>query len=131
MVELARLLSIKPEILIFDEISSKLTPVEMERVYSILFEEKRKNNSIIYISHDMDEIFRFADRVTILKDGYRRGTEEIKDLNRIKLINLTYSFVLSRKELEQDNKWYLFDCGEGTQRQMMRFGTRTTKSCTS
>ena len=108
MVELARLLSIKPEILIFDEISSKLTPVEMERVYSILFEEKRKNNSIIYISHDMDEIFRFADRVTILKDGYRRGTEEIKDLNRIKLINLTYSFVLSRKELEQDNKELYF-----------------------
>ena len=108
MVELARLLSINPEVLIFDEISSKLTPVEMERVYAILFEEKRKNNSIIYISHNMDEIFRFADRVTILKDGYRRGTEEIKDLNRMKLINLTYSFVLSRKELERDNKELYF-----------------------
>jgi two-component system sensor histidine kinase AtoS len=108
MVELVRLLSIDPEILIFDEISSKLTPVEMERVYSILFEAKRKNNSVIYISHNMDEIFRFADRVTILKDGQRLGTEEIKDLNRMKLINLTYSFVLSRQELEKDNKELYF-----------------------
>jgi two-component system sensor histidine kinase AtoS len=108
MVELARLLSINPQILIFDEISSKLTPLEMERVYSILFEAKRKSHSVIYISHNMDEIFRFADRVTILKDGQRLGTEEIKDLNRAKLINLTYSFVLSRRELEKDNKELYF-----------------------
>jgi signal transduction histidine kinase/ABC-type branched-subunit amino acid transport system ATPase component len=108
MVELARLLSIDPEILIFDEISSKLTPVEMERVYSILSEVKEKSKSVIYISHDMDEIFRVADRVTILKDGRRRGTEEIKDLDRMKLIKMTYSFVLSREELEQDNKELFF-----------------------
>ena len=38
MVELARVLSIDPRIIIFDEISSKLTPVEMEVVYPILFE---------------------------------------------------------------------------------------------
>jgi two-component system sensor histidine kinase AtoS len=108
MVELARLLSIDPEILIFDEISSKLTPLEMERVYAILFEAKRRNRSVIYISHNMDEILRFADRVSILKDGQRLGTEEIKDLNRLKLINLTYSFVLSRRELEKDNKELYF-----------------------
>jgi len=104
MVELARVLSIDPQILIFDEISSKLTPIEMERVYPILFEAKNANKSIIYISHNMDEIFQFADRVTVLKDGYRLGTEEIKDLDRMKLIRMTYSFVLSREELEQDNK---------------------------
>ncbi len=108
MVELARLLSIDPEILIFDEISSKLTPLEMERVYTILFDAKGKGKSIIYISHDMDEIFRFADRVTILKDGRRQGTEEMKDLNKIKLIRMTYSFVLSREELEQDNQQLYF-----------------------
>jgi PAS domain S-box-containing protein len=108
MVELARLLSIDPEILIFDEISSKLTPLEMERVYAILFDARQKGKSIIYISHDMDEIFRFADRVTVLKDGRRRGTEEMKDLDRMKLLRLTYSFVLSREELEQDNQQLYF-----------------------
>ncbi len=104
MVELARVLSIDPRIIIFDEISSKLTPIEMERVYPILFDAKNEGRSIIYISHNMDEIFQFADRVTVLKDGARLGTEGIKGLDRMKLIRMTYSFVLSREELEQDNK---------------------------
>ena len=47
----------------------------------------------------MEEIFQFADRVTILKDGRSVDTERIEDLDRIKLIKLTYSFVLSREEL--------------------------------
>ncbi|WP_370446657.1 ATP-binding protein [Oceanispirochaeta sp. M1] len=75
----------------------------MEKIYKLLFEFKNKGKSIIYISHNMDEIFRFADRVTILQDGRRIGTEEVKDLDKIKLMKLTYSFVLSREELEKDN----------------------------
>jgi len=103
MVEIAKALSLNPEILIFDEISSRLTPTEMEKIYKLLFDFKNKGKSIIYISHNMDEIFRFADRVTILQDGRRIGTEEVKDLDKIKLMKLTYSFVLSREELEKDN----------------------------
>jgi len=103
MIEIARALSVDPEILILDEISSRLTPTEMEKIYKLLFELKKKGQSIIYISHNMDEIFRFADRVTILQDGHRKGTEEIKNLDKIKLLKLTYSFVLSRDELEKDN----------------------------
>jgi signal transduction histidine kinase/ABC-type branched-subunit amino acid transport system ATPase component len=103
MVELARAVSYDPELIIFDEISNKLTPGEMEKIYKIIRDAKKKNKSVIYITHNLDEIFEFADRVTILKDGYRRGTEKIKDLDKIKLIKLTYSFVLSRDELEKTN----------------------------
>lgn len=104
MVEIAKALSIDPELLIFDEISSKLTPREMETVYRLLFEFKERGRSVIYISHNMDEIFEFADRVTILKNGRRQGTEEIQDVDKLKLIKMTYSYVLSREELEQDNR---------------------------
>jgi two-component system sensor histidine kinase AtoS len=103
MVELARAVCYDPELIIFDEISNKLTPGEMEKIYKIILDVKRRNKSVIYITHNLEEIFRFADRVTILKDGYRRGTEYIKDLDKIKLIKLTYSFVLSRNELEKSN----------------------------
>ncbi|HVO38791.1 MAG TPA: ATP-binding protein [Spirochaetia bacterium] len=104
MVEIAKALSIEPELLIFDEISSKLTPREMETIYRLLFEFKGAGRSVIYISHNMDEIFEFADRVTILKNGQRQGTEEIQDVDKLKLIKMTYSYVLSREELEQDNR---------------------------
>ncbi len=102
-VELMRIVSIDPQVAIFDEVSSRFTPEEMEAIYRILFEFKAAGKGIIYISHDMDEIFRFADRVTILRGGVRTATEQIKDLDQGKLIQLANSFVLSRQELERDN----------------------------
>lgn len=104
MVELVKALSLDPRIIIFDEISSKLTPDEMETVFQILDEYKSAGKSVIYISHNLDEIFEIADRVTVLKGGRRLGTEEIKDLDRIKLIKMTYSYVMTREELNQSNR---------------------------
>ncbi len=52
----------------------------------------------------MDEIFELADRVTILKDGYRRGTEEVKNLDKFRLYQLTYSYALGQEELKQNRK---------------------------
>jgi two-component system sensor histidine kinase AtoS len=104
MVELARVLSFDPNILILDELSSKLTPEEMERIYPLVLSLKKTGKSIIYISHNMDEIFAFADRVTILNEGRKMDTESIKDLDRVKLIKMTYSFVLSREELKRENR---------------------------
>ncbi len=104
MVELARVLSFDPDILILDELSSKLTPEEMERIYPLVLSLKKAGKSIIYISHNMDEIFAFADRVTILNEGRKMDTESIKDLDRVKLIKMTYSFFLSREELNRENR---------------------------
>jgi two-component system, NtrC family, sensor histidine kinase AtoS len=102
MVELARLVMMDPEIVILDEISSKLTPEEMKTVYRLVQQYKQEGKGIIYISHDMDEILRLADRVTILKNGYGRGTEYVKDLDKYRLFQLTYSFVLDNEELDKD-----------------------------
>jgi two-component system sensor histidine kinase AtoS len=108
MVELIKAVSIEPQIIIFDEISNKLTPEEMETIFRILFEYRTQGKSVIYISHNLDEIFEIADRVTVLKNGRRLGTEEIRDLDRIKLIKMTYSFVMSREELNQSNRELYF-----------------------
>ncbi len=94
MVELARALARSPKILILDELSNKLTPVEMKVVYRIVFDLREAGCGIIYISHDMDEILRLADRVTVLRAGHRRLTTETKGLDRFRLHELTYSFSL-------------------------------------
>jgi two-component system sensor histidine kinase AtoS len=101
MVEIARSMLIKPNILILDEISNKLNPTEMEIIYKLIREMKKNGNSVIYISHNLDEILKVADRVTILKDGYRRGTENIKDLDQYKLFQLTYSFAVQKESIEK------------------------------
>ena len=103
MVELARVLAHQPKLLILDEVSGKLRPQEMEIVFSIIRDFKLQGRSIIYISHNMDEIFKIADRVTILRNGLSLNTEVVKDIDRIKLLKLTYSFLMSRNDLEKDN----------------------------
>ncbi len=103
MVELARVLSFDPRVLILDEVSSKLTPEEMERIYPLMLRLREQGRSVIYISHNMEEIFQFADRVSVLKDGRRMDTERIEDLDRVKLVRLTYSSMMSREELGRQN----------------------------
>jgi two-component system, NtrC family, sensor histidine kinase AtoS len=103
MVELIKVFLFEPDIIILDEISSRLTPGEMERVYPYMLEQKAKGKSIIYITHYMNEIFQFADRVTILKNGISMGTEDIENIDNITLYRMAYSFVLTREELQQDN----------------------------
>ena len=104
MVEFARVLMMDPELIILDELSNKLTPEEMKKVYRIVFEQKNNGKSVIYITHNMDEIIRLADRVTILKDGFRRGTEQVKQLDKYRLFQLTYSFTVDQEKLEYSEK---------------------------
>ncbi len=92
MVELARALALGPRVLILDELSNKLTPEEMKIVYRAVFDLRERGCGIIYISHDMDEILRLADRVTVLRGGHRRLTAEARGLDRLRLHELTYSF---------------------------------------
>ncbi len=107
MVELARIWMMDPRLIIFDEVSNKLTPDEMAPIYRIIREKKQSGGSVIYITHNMDEVLHLADRVTILKDGYRRGTEVVKDLDKYRLFELTYSFAVNKKRLSEDAKRFL------------------------
>ncbi|HUX22438.1 MAG TPA: ATP-binding cassette domain-containing protein, partial [Spirochaetia bacterium] len=108
MVEFARILILDPRVIILDELSNKLTPEEMSTIYDIIFEYRRLGKAIIYITHDIEETLRLADRVTILKNGYRRGTERVADLDQYRLFQLTYSFALGKREIETDRmRFYL------------------------
>ncbi|HUZ18373.1 MAG TPA: ATP-binding protein [Spirochaetia bacterium] len=108
MVEFARILLLDPKVIILDELSNKLTPREMGTIYDIIFEYRREGKGIVYITHDIEETLRLADRVTILKNGYRRGTELVTDLDQYRLFQLTYSFALGKKEIATDRmRFYL------------------------
>ena len=65
----ARLPSATSRILIMDEPTSALTESEVERLFRIITRLREQGVTIIYISHKMDEIFRNADRITVLRDG--------------------------------------------------------------
>lgn len=103
LIEFIKAIYFNPSILILDEISTRFTPREMDLIYKQVLKLKKNGLGIIYISHDMDEVMEFADRVTILKDGQCRKTESIGNLSKMQLYYMTYSRELSRKELRQAN----------------------------
>lgn len=73
MVEIAKALSLKAEILVFDEPTSALTDKEVEALFEIIRKLKEQGVCMSYISHKMDEIEQIADRIIVLRDGRTIG----------------------------------------------------------
>jgi len=69
MLEILKAVANEASILIMDEPTSAITQREVERLFEKIKELKARGTSIIYISHKMDEIFRIADDIAILRDG--------------------------------------------------------------
>lgn len=88
LVEIAKATSRNVDILVLDEPTSPLTAHETEILFRIIQSLKEKGVTIIYISHRMGEIFRIADRVTVMRDGKKIATKDIKSTSRDELIKL-------------------------------------------
>ncbi|MFM8289297.1 MAG: sugar ABC transporter ATP-binding protein [Planctomycetaceae bacterium] len=69
LVEIARALSRESNVLILDEPTSALTQTEADRLMSLIGTLKARGVTMLYISHKMDEVFRIADTITVLRDG--------------------------------------------------------------
>ena len=69
MVEIAKALGQKPQLLILDEATSALTSADVEKVYSLLARLKAENVAILYISHRMHEVEALADRASVFRNG--------------------------------------------------------------
>jgi ribose transport system ATP-binding protein len=73
MVEIARALSGVARILVMDEPTSSLGAAEANRLFEVIDDLRRRGTAIVYISHRMDEVFRVADRIAVLRDGRAVG----------------------------------------------------------
>jgi ABC-type sugar transport system ATPase subunit len=69
LVEIAKALSLETDILIMDEPTSALAESEVARLFRVIARLRERGVTILYISHKMDEVFRLADRITVLRDG--------------------------------------------------------------
>ena len=88
LVEIAKALSQKANILVLDEPTAALTESEVETLFTILTNLKARGVGMIYISHKLDEVFQMSDRITVLRDGRTVGTSATRDLTKDKVIAL-------------------------------------------
>lgn len=100
MVEIAKALSKNPDILILDEPTASVTERETQTIFNLIGGLKRAGKSIIYISHRMAEIFRIADRVTVLKDGRHQGTRDPGNITPDELIRMMVGRELVKQTAE-------------------------------
>lgn len=73
-VEIVKVLAQDPEILIFDEPTAVLAPVELEELFSVLERLRAEGKSLVFISHKLKEVLRLCDRITVLRQGRNAGT---------------------------------------------------------
>jgi len=88
LVEIAKAVSNNARVIIMDEPSSALSEKEVEILFNTIKDLKSKGVAIIYISHKMEEIYRIADRITVLRDGEFIATKNTSDLDKSNLISL-------------------------------------------
>ena len=88
MVEIAKALSMKAEILILDEPTDALTDKETDNLFRVVTELRDEGKGIVYISHRLPEVFRICDRVTVLRDGQFIGEEPVSDLDEDRIIEM-------------------------------------------
>ena len=94
MCEIAKAISHKAEVIIFDEPSAALTEKEIADLFEIIRDLRKKNLGIVYISHRMDEIKTITDRVTVMRDGGYVGTLITKDCTKDDIINMMVGRVI-------------------------------------
>lgn len=87
MCEIAKAISHDAKIIVFDEPTAALTKTEIEELFKIIRDLRKKQLGIIYISHRMDEIEVITDRVSIMRDGAYVGTLVTKDTTKDEIIN--------------------------------------------
>ena len=88
IVEILKAFSIDPSVLILDEATASLDLRQVKRLFELVTEWKKRDMAIVFISHRLDEIYRVADRVTVLRNGRTMATGNIKDISRQELVNL-------------------------------------------
>lgn len=80
MVEIVRAVSQNVRILVLDEPTAALTQRETERLFAIIADLKQRGVGLIFISHRFDEVYRLANRISVMRDGKSVGTWEARNL---------------------------------------------------
>ena len=87
VVEIVKSLSRNSKVLVLDEPTALLTNKETRHLFRLLIDLKEKKNvSIIYISHRLEEVFELCDRVTVFKDGCNVDSKDISAIDQQELV---------------------------------------------
>ncbi|HEY4826965.1 MAG TPA: sugar ABC transporter ATP-binding protein [Solirubrobacteraceae bacterium] len=86
-------------VLFLDEPTASLPAGEVQRLFEVVREVKRRGVAVVYISHHFGEVFELCDQVTVLRDGRVVATRPVRDLDEPQLIELTVGRSISGRDI--------------------------------
>ncbi|WP_413989332.1 sugar ABC transporter ATP-binding protein [Labrys okinawensis] len=88
LVAIARALVVECDFLVLDEPTASLPADEVERLFDAVRRLRSRGVGMIYVSHRLDEIFRIADRVVVMRDGLKVGEKPVAETTPDELVSL-------------------------------------------
>jgi ribose transport system ATP-binding protein len=108
LIEILKAVSFNPWMIILDEATASLDSRQVQRLFELISEWKVAEKAIVFISHRMEEIFRIADKYSVLRNGKTVGSGNIKDINDNELVKLMIEkesvFSFSRAQAKEEKK---------------------------
>jgi ABC-type sugar transport system ATPase subunit len=87
MIEIAKAISVEAKLLILDEPTAVLDANRVDTLFELIERLKEQGIGIVFISHHLDEIFRIADSVTVLRDGMQTGSSAVSEVDHDWLVS--------------------------------------------
>ncbi|MBS1705204.1 MAG: sugar ABC transporter ATP-binding protein [Armatimonadetes bacterium] len=102
MVEIAKALRFEANVVVMDEPTSALNARESDRLFGVIGDLQRAGCGILYVSHRMEEIYRLASRISVLRDGTVVSTETPEALPPAKVAQLMVGDAVERAESKME-----------------------------
>ena len=80
LVAICRAIAADAKLVIMDEPTASLTRHEVDSLLALTLELKRRDISVLFVSHRFDEVLEIAERVTVVRDGVKLGTYDARDM---------------------------------------------------
>jgi ribose transport system ATP-binding protein len=108
IIEILKAISFDPWMVILDEATASLDSRQVERLFECVRGWKEQGKAIVFVSHRMEEIFRIADKFSVLRNGRTVGAGNMRDINEKELVKLMIEkesvFGYSRASSNADDK---------------------------
>jgi len=88
IIEILKAISFDPWMVILDEATASLDNRQVRRLFELVARWKEEGKAVVFVSHRMEEIFRIADRYSVLRNGKTVGSGDMKDINEKQLVKL-------------------------------------------
>ncbi len=102
LIEIVKALTKKSRFIVMDEPTDSLSPADTERLLNIIQNLKSQNVGVLYISHKLEEVFKVADRITVLRDGQNVSTVDTSKCTIAEVITSMVGESVETNVIEKD-----------------------------